>query len=160
MRLVGRPLFGQQGNLPPSLRFPPLREGNRGGRIAWFPLHAGGRNNCLCGEFSTYGNCYPPLLTSPVHGGGTAAPSPRAGRAGVGAMFKSLRKGTYQPRVRKLPTSCRVPHAREGNCRTPNWFPLQTGETEPFQFPSRQRGEPVGGGQNPHFRITLAPLDL
>ena len=32
---------------------------------------------------------------SAVHGGGTAAPSPRAGRAGVGAVFKSLCKDTY-----------------------------------------------------------------
>ena len=32
-----------------------------------------------------------PLLTSPVHGGGT--PSPRAGRVGVGAMLKSHCEG-------------------------------------------------------------------
>ena len=37
------------------------------------------------------------LPTSPVDGGGAATPSPPAGRVGVGAMFKSLRKGTYQP---------------------------------------------------------------
>ena len=36
-----------------------------------------------------------PLLTSPVHGGGTATPSPRAGRAGVGAMLISHCIGTY-----------------------------------------------------------------
>jgi hypothetical protein len=36
-----------------------------------------------------------PLPTSPVDGGGAATPSPPAGRVGVGAMFKSLRKGTY-----------------------------------------------------------------
>jgi hypothetical protein len=35
-------------------------------------------------------------MNSPVDGGGAATPSPPAGRVGVGAMFKSLRKGTYQ----------------------------------------------------------------
>jgi len=39
-----------------------------------------------------------PLPTSPVDGGGAATPSPPAGRVGVGAMFKSLRKGTYYTR--------------------------------------------------------------
>ena len=44
MRLVGRPLFGQQGNLPPSLRFPPLREGNRAvGLLGVSPLREGNR---------------------------------------------------------------------------------------------------------------------
>ena len=37
-----------------------------------------------------------PLLTSPVDGGGTATPSPPAGRVGVGAMFKSHCKDAYQ----------------------------------------------------------------
>jgi len=36
-----------------------------------------------------------PLPTSPVDGGGTATPSPPAGRVGVGAMFKSHCKDTY-----------------------------------------------------------------
>ena len=35
-------------------------------------------------------------LTSPVNRGGAAAPSPPAGRVGVGAMFKSLCTGTCQ----------------------------------------------------------------
>ena len=43
-----------------------------------------------------------PLLASPVHGGGTATPSPRAGRVGVGAMFKSHCKGTYQSQEQRL----------------------------------------------------------
>ena len=38
---------------------------------------------------------YAPLPTSPVDGGGAATPSPPAGRVGVGAVFKSLRKDTY-----------------------------------------------------------------
>jgi hypothetical protein len=37
-----------------------------------------------------------PLPTSPVDGGGVTAPSPPAGRVGVGAMFKSHCKDTYQ----------------------------------------------------------------
>ena len=36
-----------------------------------------------------------PLPTSPVDGGGAATPSPPAGRAGVGAVLKSLCKDTY-----------------------------------------------------------------
>jgi len=36
-----------------------------------------------------------PLPTSPVDGGGVTAPSPPAGRVGVGAMFKSHCKDTY-----------------------------------------------------------------
>ena len=43
-----------------------------------------------------------PLPTSPVNGGGAATPSPPAGRVGVGAMFKSLRKDTYQSRGQSL----------------------------------------------------------
>jgi hypothetical protein len=43
-----------------------------------------------------------PLPTSPVDGGGAATPSPPAGRVGVGAMFKSHCKDTYQSRVQSL----------------------------------------------------------
>ena len=43
-----------------------------------------------------------PLPTSPVNGGGAATPSPPAGRVGVGAMFKSLRKDIYQSRGQSL----------------------------------------------------------
>jgi len=50
-----------------------------------------------------------PLPTSPVDGGGVTAPSPPAGRVGVGAMFKSLRKGTYQTHASSQEI---IPHER------------------------------------------------
>ena len=56
-----------------------------------------GCNKCLCVSFSTA-----PLLTSPVHGGGTAAPSPHAGRAGVGAVFKSMQRHLLFPSRRAV----------------------------------------------------------
>ena len=94
--------------LPPSCRFPPLREGNQAARPLGSPCVQGGTlrrgfsfirtfvnsgsaiGKCLCVGFSTA-----PLPTSPVDGGGAATPSPPAGRVGVGAMFKSHCKDTY-----------------------------------------------------------------
>ena len=71
-----------------------------------------------------------PLPTSPVDRGGAAAPSPPAGRVGVGGMFESHCKDTYQSRGRslQLPPSCRFPPLREGN-RARVRFPLLAGGT-------------------------------
>jgi hypothetical protein len=49
-----------------------------------------------------------PLPTSPVDGGGVTAPSPPAGRVGVGAMFKSHCKDTYQSRGHSLQKHARL----------------------------------------------------
>ena len=73
----------------------------------------------------------PPSQPPPWDGGGAAAPSPPAGRVGVGAMFKSHCKGIYNRTGRvyqlppslyqlrrqssQLPPSCRFPPLREGN---------------------------------------------
>ena len=40
-----------------------------------------------------------PLPTSPADGGGVTAPSPPAGRVGVGAMFKSHCKDAYEMEI-------------------------------------------------------------
>jgi hypothetical protein len=55
---------------------------------------------CVFGLLSSCWSCA--SSTSPVNGGGAATPSPPAGRVGVGAMFKSLRKDTYQSRGQSL----------------------------------------------------------
>jgi hypothetical protein len=64
-----------------------------------------------------------PLPTSPVDGGGVTAPSPLAGRVGVGAMFKSHCKDAYQ--------SLSQSSQKYGLTRNPSLrFPLHAGGTE------------------------------
>ena len=71
----------------------------------------------------------------PVDGGGAATPSPPAGRVGVGAMFKSHCKDTYQSRVQSslIAPLLKVPPASRGEPRT-------------GLVPPCSQGEPQGGG--------------
>ena len=59
---------------------------------------------CKCAIISVFALVFQhaPLPTSPVDGGGATTPSPLAGRVGVGAMFKSHCKDTYQSRGQRL----------------------------------------------------------
>ena len=77
-------------------------------------------------------------LNSPVNRGGAAAPSPSAGRVGVGAMFKSLCTGTCQSPNQSSQQAVvanpllKVPPASRGNRRG--------------RFPSRSGGNLKEGG--------------
>jgi len=81
-----------------------------------------------------------PLPTSPVDGGGVTAPSPPAGRVGVGAMFKSHCKDAY-----KLPCMPEAALAPRGRGQLGDRFPLDTGDGRDHQLrdsvaaPNRER---------------------
>ena len=131
-------------NCPPPLGSPRFARGTARGAPTRFPLRAGGtlRKGSSTDVFVNSGSAigiisvfalvfqHAPLPTSPVDGGGVAAPSPPAGRVGVGAMFKSHCKDTYQSHRQSLhmPPSCRFPPLREGN-RARVRFPLRAGGT-------------------------------
>ena len=81
--------------IPHSLPSPPLSKGERVGvRGNSSPVHSRTLASQLVSVFALVFQ-HAPLPTSPVDGGGTATPSPPAGRVGVGAMFKSHCKGAY-----------------------------------------------------------------
>ena len=95
-------------NYPPPAGSPRFARGTKP-RAHLVPLRAGGtlrRGSSLSLIFANYGCAigivsvfalvfqHAPLPTSPVDGGGATTPSPRAGRVGVGAMFKSHCKDT------------------------------------------------------------------
>jgi hypothetical protein len=117
---------------------PPARRGN---------LKEGGFNRaCFCKLWSprlvsvfALVFQHAPLPTSPVDGGGVTAPSPLAGRVGVGAMFKSHCKDAYQ---------------RPVHPRTPRHTPLPAVKTPTRLLP---QPKPALHPTKPHLHLPTLP---